>query len=1283
MSSSEFHEKFKSKDLRDFRLGTVASSDHETPLTGYEPNRDMNFVDTEELDLAATSDIYWQHTLDDNTSRNDTDVDDNQLAMYLAGVVDSTGKPVAQRSGKGQFSWDTRNLKSAQSQFPVVSRPEMICQFGGSVQTRVAEEREIAQAQIRTMLDEQRRILIAECSEKVLHHELLAAHAEQDRKVLHEELRQQQEFREVHQQDLMRHLELQKFQNSESQKTIMNLSGRLQELQNEVNLMNDSKDFMDAESTCSGNPHVTSTPGLFPKHPPFEGLLKPAFISQRQDEEPPNIWDTSGISGNVLANPQASSSAPYSQELNSSKWNPWRETTEEPIHKSIAEKSGRPKPDSDLRCQSGPSARNSVLFSGGDSSKNYGADQQRLQISDLHFDKFPTPATFSCWKIRFKTEVCTCSQFPTEAMQWIKEVELADSVDELRSSSSIRSIPMPDFEVLDARIASALNKIIHNSHFKRKISLEEQKAQKEDRFLRGRQIAYLIYEQFRVTGTDSSVETYTDLFTIAVRNGDIQEFDSKWDGILLSMTKIPPDDILEGLYKLRIRESDKLKTVLELYDLETHQKKLGPDYHRLKAMVKRSIEQEIRNKNFEARSGNFEKNAVVKNSGIKQRARILGDCWQWEANGQCVKGDNCSFRHDINKRGKSSPSNPSQNSFTQQSERKPSRTRSPRGKSPSGRTSRWPCKDYLKGTCNNSSCKRWHPPECLFYKSKNGCRFGEKCSFAHRQVDTQPTKWSKSNNDKSAVALLKKGDWHERESVANRYHDSSGKPDCKRGKKLGRNSSKRQSSDARQLGCVFQDMTPPKTILGKSTDMPKPIQRVKFTKAIARHTKIRDQNPSLGYICPGEPHERSPNAPKFEDRSREETEWQELGAREAAWKLAKNVFKLKEHEKAAFFSSPENRCHLASSLKPEEREFVVDSGASMHMISKKDLSEAEMDTLTKSCSPTRVITANGEMQTQEEAIVYVKELDMFLTMKVLENTPAVLSLGKLCDENGYSYEWINGQKPHLIKDGIRIVCNTENFVPIVVPGLSSSSSGSSSTSRTPLKQESHSSSSSSSSPSSPTVGELSVREREDVTNGDISPVPVSKFVDDSSGKPDADQANQTPKTNKKETTIARGNPLHSDNSEIPEWLQEFRENLVDDEIPLQGDSHASSSHEASLEPIYMRREELGKHNVHTHFPKDRNCEICKRTKITRAPCRRRKGEAVPRADNFGDLITADHKVLSDKLRVSKQSSLRSRGAGSSYSMDPAYPCKNKTSQETPAQLAKVPGARKETKSHLH
>ena len=129
------------------------------------------------------------------------------------------------------------------------------------------------------------------------------------------------------------------------------------------------------------------------------------------------------------------------------------------------------------------------------------------------------------------------------------------------------------------------------------------------------------------------------------------------------------------------------------------------------------------------------------------------------------------------------------------------------------------------------------PPECLFYKSENGCRFGDKCSYGHRQVDEQLRKQSRKNGDKIAVAILKK---------------------------------------TRQLGCVCQDMGPPKSssILRKSSNILKPIRCVRFTKAVARHANIRDQNPSLGMICPGDPHQRNPNAPKFEDRSQEETEWQ-------------------------------------------------------------------------------------------------------------------------------------------------------------------------------------------------------------------------------------------------------------------------------------------------------------------------------------------------------------------------------------------------------------------------
>ena len=312
--------------------------------------------------------------------------------------------------------------------------------------------------------------------------------------------------------------------------------------------------------------------------------------------------------------------------------------------------------------------------------------------------------------------------------------------------------------------------------------------------------------------------------------------------------------------------------------------------------------------------------------------------------------------------------NPSPNSFMQQDKRNASRTRSPRGKSPSGRMCRWPCKDYLKGTCTNSFCKKRHP-ECMFYKSESRCRFGETCSYSHRQVDEQPSKRSKKNDDKSAVAMLKK---HE-------LFDRTGRPVVF------------DSSNTRQLGCVFQDMEPPKSssILRKSSDIRKPIRCVQFTKAVARHAYIRDRNPSLGLVCPGEPHQRGPTPPKFEDRSLEETEWQEQGAREAAWKLDKCL--LKGKNKAAFFSPSENRCLPASTRKPEEREIVVDSSASIHMFSRKDLSDAEMDTLTKSCSLTIVITANGEVQTHEEATVYVKELDIFLTESRREHASSFIA----------------------------------------------------------------------------------------------------------------------------------------------------------------------------------------------------------------------------------------------------------------------------------------------------
>ena len=233
---------------------------------------------------------------------------------------------------------------------------------------------------------------------------------------------------------------------------------------------------------------------------------------------------------------------------------------------------------------------------------------------------------------------------------------MVDSIEVLKSSRSVDGNNFPNFEKPDAKIASALNKIIPNSHFKKKVSLEEQKAQKEGRFLRGRQIAFMIYDYFRVTGAHDTVLDYADLFSVTLHDDNVQEFDTRWDEVLLSMSKIPSDDVLESLYKLRICESAQLKTVLELYDMEIHQKISVPNYQKLKTMVKRRKDQKLRLRNLDARHENIETGAVVKRhrelSGVE---RGKGICYQWKEKGQCAKGDQCSFRHESNDRAQQKP----------------------------------------------------------------------------------------------------------------------------------------------------------------------------------------------------------------------------------------------------------------------------------------------------------------------------------------------------------------------------------------------------------------------------------------------------------------------------------------------------------------------------------------------------------------------------------------------------------------------------------------------------
>ena len=191
-------------------------------------------------------------------------------------------------------------------------------------------------------------------------------------------------------------------------------------------------------------------------------------------------------------------------------------------------------------------------------------------------------------------------------------------------------------------------------------------------------------------------------------------------------------------------------------------------------MVKRRIEQHVETRNFEARNGRIESNMLVKNQrGQRHVLEGQGDCWQWKATGQCSKGRNFSFGHDANKRAKpTTQPAPSPEHPNSQDVKDSAKAKSPRRAKPVWKINRMSCKDHLKGTCANPSCEKWHSPQCLFYKSKEGCKFGERCSFAHRRVDEQPSKRSKRNGDNCAVVMLK---------------------------------------ETKNLGCVFQDVEPPRS----------------------------------------------------------------------------------------------------------------------------------------------------------------------------------------------------------------------------------------------------------------------------------------------------------------------------------------------------------------------------------------------------------------------------------------------------------------------------------------
>ena len=224
---------------------------------------------------------------------------------------------------------------------------------------------------------------------------------------------------------------------------------------------------------------------------------------------------------------------------------------------------------------------------GGTFSYSGRMDYPRIPIAEMHLGKCLDSMEFQSWKLNFRNEVCMRTAEPQITMHWIKEVEIAKSIDELMTSRPVVRRDFTDFDMLDAMIASGLKKLLTSVH-KKRASIEEQRAQKHDRFLRGRQVAYLFYEYFSATGAYEAVQGHKDLFTLKLQSDDVQDFDVRWDQALLSVSEMTCEVILEGLSKSKLQDSAQHQTVLALYDQESARNKRKPNYSQLKTAVKNS-----------------------------------------------------------------------------------------------------------------------------------------------------------------------------------------------------------------------------------------------------------------------------------------------------------------------------------------------------------------------------------------------------------------------------------------------------------------------------------------------------------------------------------------------------------------------------------------------------------------------------------------------------------------------------------------------------------------------
>ena len=534
----------------------------------------------------------------------------------------------------------------------------------------------------------------------------------------------------------------------EDQSNIKRLSwnslARYRNSKNEIDCMNDSRDFQDAESVHSGHSHVTSQPVSFPPRPIPGGMLGRSIGMPSRREGPPSIWDLHGISGNVFLQIQPR----LLQHLIRRKWiHGFQAHQNRFTHQrrrrmrikhqfSIRDASPDRQPkihSSQMReflhrimGQTNNDFRLRIFISTNSTHQQrllVGSFDSRLRYVLVH---------------NFLRNLCIGSKKRRWLIQWVIQCPR-----HLWEEFKCRILKYTMRGLLQHWTESS---IILTS--KRRISLEEQKAQKEDRFLRGRQIAYLIYEYFRVTGANDSVENYADLFTNGLRNDDIQEFDSKRNGIVFVYDENPtwwhPGRIVQTK-NTRVWETQDRIGIVQPGDSSEENRTWLPqiDYDGRKKYRARFTKVEFWRQNWKL----WEKHRGQESGDKTAWTEILETIGNGKPMDSVLKETiavsvtmsinvqkwHCRIRLRI-----------LSCSRMKDEHREPE---VPEEGVPVVECLDGHARITSEGTCTNSFCEKWHPPECLFYKTKSGSRFGEKFSYAHRQVDEEPCNRSKKKDD--------------------------------------------------------------------------------------------------------------------------------------------------------------------------------------------------------------------------------------------------------------------------------------------------------------------------------------------------------------------------------------------------------------------------------------------------------------------------------------------------------------------------------------------------------